>query len=51
MLKEFYDMKEEIKNSNNWWTIYKTMLSYCLESVEKIWKVKIQNQWELKTEK
>ena len=31
MLKEFYDMKEEIKNSNNKQPIYKTMLSYCLK--------------------
>ena len=31
MLKKFYDMKEEIKNSNDKWSIYKTMLSYCLK--------------------
>ena len=34
-------MKEEIKKSNDKWTMYKTMLFYCL-SVEKIQKVKIQ---------
>ena len=31
MPKESYDMKEEIKNSNSKYTIYKTMLSYCLK--------------------
>ena len=31
MLKEFYDTKKEIKNSNDKWTIYKTMLSHCLK--------------------
>ena len=31
VLKEFYDMKKEIKNSNDKKTIYKTMLPYCLK--------------------
>ena len=31
VLKEFYDMKEDIKNPNDKETIYKTMLSYCLK--------------------
>ena len=31
MIKEFYDIKKEIKNSNDKWTIDKTMLPYCLK--------------------
>ena len=31
VLKEFYNMKEEIKNSNDKQTINKRMLSYCLK--------------------
>ena len=31
MLKEFCDMKEKIKNSNDNKTICKVMLSYCLK--------------------
>ena len=38
-LKEFSDMKEEIKNSNDKQTIYKTKLPYCLKC-RKIQKVK-----------
>ena len=30
VLKEFYDMEEEIKNSNDKKTVFKTMLSHCL---------------------
>ena len=35
VLKQFYDMKEEIKNSNGKQTIYKTMVSYCLKCRKK----------------
>ena len=45
MLKEFYDMKEEIKNSNNKYK-FKLYIKQCyliVWSVEKIQKVKIQN--------
>ena len=36
-----FDTKEEIKTSNDKWTIYKTMLPYCL-NCRKTQKVKIQ---------
>ena len=39
VLKEFYDMKQEIKNSNNKWKflpVYKTMLYYCLKCRKNI---------------
>ena len=45
MLKEFYDMKEEIKNSNNKYK-FKLFIKQCyliVWSVEEIQKVKIQN--------
>ena len=45
MLKEFYDMKEEIKNSNNKYK-FKLCIKQCyliVWSVEEIQKVKIQN--------
>ena len=41
VIKEFYNIKKEIKNSNDQWTIDKTMLSYCLKR-KNILKVKIQ---------
>ena len=44
VLKEFYDIKEEIKNSNNKWKFKLYIKQGCLIvwSVEKIQKVKIQ---------
>ena len=36
MIKEFYDIKKEIKNSNDKWTIDKTMLPYCLKRKKNI---------------
>ena len=41
VLREYDDMKDEIKNLKTS-SIYKTMLSYCRKSVEKIQKVKTQ---------
>ena len=41
VIKEFYNIKKEIKNSNDKWTIDKTMLPYYLKR-KNILKVKIQ---------
>ena len=42
VLKEFYDMKEEIRNSNNKFKLYIKQCYLIVWSAEKIQKVKIQ---------